>query len=293
MQDSRARQQRRMMVSVILVAASLLVGCGAEEPGSSSPTWYRDVLPVAQDNCLSCHNDDAPTFSMARFSDELALRAPLMAELTRQGVMPPWKPSRDCNSYHGERGLTPEQIEVFAAWAQAGALPGDPAHAPAPKPAAGGLPWVDVNVRMEAPYAPQPEVGENDELRCFVLDPGLTGPVQLVGYNVVPGDRRVVHHVLLYLADAVEAEALDAADPESGYPCSGGPGVSAPKTMGAWVPGAPATLYPTGTGVPLGADSRIVMRRARSPTRPPSSSSSRARRSTPQPRSSSCRGITS
>jgi hypothetical protein len=56
-----------------------------------------------------------------------------------------------------------------------------------------------------------------------------------------------------------EAEALDAADPELGYTCFGGPGVQGSNFLAGWVPGTHATNYPAGTGVPWKAGRKAVM----------------------------------
>jgi hypothetical protein len=112
---------------------------------------------------------------------------------------------------------------------------------------------------MAEPYLPKPAEGEADDLHCFVLDPELSEPMQMTGFDVHPGDRRVVHHALLYLADGEEAEALDSADPEQGYSCFGGPIAKSAMVIAGWVPGMPANTYPEQTAIPLPADSRLIL----------------------------------
>jgi hypothetical protein len=247
-----------------------LAGCSSEPVGSapgdgdasndlSATTWYRDVLPVAQEHCLGCHNDDAPTFSMERWSAELAQRAPLIAQYTAAGIMPPWKPSSDCNSYHGERLLQDDEIEIFAAWADAAGAEGDPEDAPPPPADPPGLARVDVSVGMADAYTPTPPEGDVNDLHCFVMDPELDEDAVLTGYDLHPGEPAVVHHALLYAASAAELDALDAEDPSLGYACGGGPRAPSAQVIAGWVPGMPANTYPEGTGVPLASDTKLVM----------------------------------
>lgn len=236
------------------------MGCGAqEEEASVEVTWYRDVLPVAQRSCMGCHNDQAPTFSMQQWSDALAGRAQTMAFFTAERVMPPWKPSGDCNDYVGERTLTEEEIALFTAWAEGGAVAGDPGDAPPATSPRAGLGRVDVSLEMAEPYLPAPPQGEVDDLHCFVLDPQLTEQAYVAGYDVRPGESRVVHHALLYLADGSEADALDAAEPGPGYGCFGGPMASSAKVVAGWVPGMPANSFPEGTAIALAANSRFIL----------------------------------
>jgi hypothetical protein len=63
--------------------------------------------------------------------------------------------------------------------------------------------------------------------RCFVLPTGLTEDRFVSAVDVLPGDRSIVHHVILYLDTTGQSEKLDEADPGPGYTCYGGPGIDA------------------------------------------------------------------
>ncbi len=254
-------EHHRLPLFWVLLSLAACGDAAAElsAPNAGGVTWYGDVAHVALGKCMGCHNDDAPTFSMARYDDALRARAGLIAAYTQDGTMPPWKPRADCNSYADERRLTDDEKALFQAWADGGALEGDPAAGPAPPEGPAGLARVDRRLEMPEAYVPRPPEGDVNDHRCFVLDPALTGSEQLVGFDIRPGERAVVHHVLLYMADAAEAEALDAAAPGQGYACPGGPGANSAAVIAGWVPGMPANLYPPGTGIPLAGDSAIVM----------------------------------
>ena len=112
---------------------------------------------------------------------------------------------------------------------------------------------------MASPYTPS--TARPDDYRCFVIDPKLPGERDLIGYDVVPGQRALVHHVLLYGVGRAEAERLDASEAGPGYTCFGGPGSDGAlaTVYGAWVPGTSATQYPEGTGITMSTDNVIVM----------------------------------
>jgi len=253
--------------ALLVLMTSLLLACGGGEPvdptdppePTASVTWYRDVLPIAQEACLGCHNDAAPTFSMTSWSEELSARAPLIADYTQQGIMPPWKPAAGCNSFVGDRSLDGDDIGVFAAWAADGGVAGDPNDAPPAPTDDDGLEWVDRTMEMAEAYTPQPLADDPfNDLRCFVFDPQLQQDELLIGFDVRPGELKVVHHVLLYVADAAEATMLDAADDGPGYECFGGPQANSAQTIGGWVPGMPANSYPTSTGIPLAMGKMVI-----------------------------------
>ena len=249
--------------TLALLALSL-VACGDSPPDAASGTdgdvtWFGDVAHIATDKCMGCHNDDAPTFSMTTYNEDLKARAALMAAYVADGTMPPWKPAQDCNTFADERRLTDDEKAMFAAWADAGAPSGDASAGPPAREATPGLARVDRFMEMSSTYTPSPPANDPNDLRCFVLDPELTQAEQLIGFNVVPGEKAVVHHALLYLADAAEAQAMDDGDAGLGYNCPGGPGASSAQVVAGWVPGMPANTYPAGTGIPLGAGQVLIM----------------------------------
>lgn len=226
---------------------------------AAQPTWSKDVLPVVQQRCQGCHTTGgvAP-FSLESY-EEAAKHAAGIAGLVEARVMPPWKADDSCQPLEGSRRLSEDELSVIVAWARGGAPEGDPAQAPPNPVALPGLPWVDAELSMAAPYTPS--TVRPDAYRCFVIDPKLPGERDLIGYDIVPGQRSLVHHVLLYGVSRAEAQRLDAAEPGEGYPCFGGPGTQAAlgTVYGAWVPGGSATQYPAGTGITMPTDDVIVM----------------------------------
>jgi hypothetical protein len=194
-------------------------------------------------------------FSLESY-DEAARRADSIATMVESRRMPPWKADEACRPNRASRRLADDERELILAWARGGAPAGEPPPTPAVAPAPAALPRVDLALGIEA-Y--MPPASRADDYRCFVLDPRLPGDRDLIGYDIVPGQRAMVHHVLLYGAPRTEALAKDASEPGPGYTCYGGPGVGAGTVYGGWVPGSGMTQYPEGTGVTIETDKAIVM----------------------------------
>jgi hypothetical protein len=222
-------------------------------------TWYRDVVPVVQENCIACHRvGGIAPFSMEAYETAMpwadAMRGALIAD-----YMPPWPPSDDCQPHLDARTVTDREKSIVVRWAELGAPAGDPADAPPPVQLE-ELDRIDVEADPGMDYTP---VG-NDDYRCFIIDPGLNQTQQLEALEISPGVRWMVHHVVLYQANAFQAESADAQEAGPGWTCFGGPGVGATSpldslTVGAWAPGTPVTHYPAGTGVDLSVGNVIVM----------------------------------
>lgn len=171
--------------------------------------------------------------------------------------MPPWKANDACRPLSNSRRLSDADKNVITDWVRSGMLEGEkPLQLPVP-PEPLRLPRVDVTLAMAAPYVPK--TARPDDYRCFVLDPQLPGERDIVGYDITPGQRSLVHHVLLYGLPRSEALSLDAREAGEGYSCFGGPGGSGGTVYGGWAPGASATHYPEDTGITMETDKVIVM----------------------------------
>ncbi|HET6574523.1 MAG TPA: hypothetical protein VFG68_13025, partial [Fimbriiglobus sp.] len=113
-----------------------------------------------------------------------------------------------------------------------------------------------------------------DIFRCFVLPTGLTEDKYIVGFEVKPGNPRVVHHTLNFWDRSGQGRKLQAQeqarkvrptdeDHGPGYSVAMGVGFfpergGAPSFggFGGWAPGQMATRLPKGTGyyLPKGSD---------------------------------------
>ena len=221
--------------------------------------WYRDVLPIAQERCQGCHSAGGiGSFPMMTYSQVVPLWHGAMASQTATKRMPPWLATEGggCPPIANSRSLSQAEIDTFAQWTAQGAPEGNPADAPAPRDAGSGLPWVDATLNQGFDYTPQ--AGLTDDYHCFVLDPKLTASQDVIGFDIIPGVRAEVHHIILYSVTAAEAAAQNTTG--TGWTCFGGPGTTGqPAMLGGWVPGTSVTQYPATTGVPFASGRVIVM----------------------------------
>ncbi len=152
--------------------------------------------------------------------------------------------------------LSQADIETISAWVDGGAQEGDPADSPGPVAplTPPTLDRVDLSLSLAEPYTPQ---ASPDDYRCFLIEWPYEERVWVTGYEVVPGNAAIVHHVIPFLINPDDAEdyrALDAAEPGPGYTCYGGPGgdietLINTRWLGSWAPGGGARTMPEGYGV--------------------------------------------
>lgn len=235
--------------------------CDDAEPitVATVPTWSSDIGQLVADKCTGCHVEGGIAPFVLTSYETAAPMAAAMANATGARRMPPWMPSScgDCQTWEHDRSLTDEQIALIQAWADNDAPEGDGGtFDPAPSVT---LASVDATADPMVDYTPP--TAPVDNYRCFLVDAPTDTRAFLAGYEVIPGNPAVVHHVILYQpvsADAAaEAEALDAAEDGEGYTCFGGAGVNA-EPLAIWAPGAGATEFPEGTGLALTGEKLVL-----------------------------------
>jgi hypothetical protein len=104
------------------------------------PTYYKDVLPIVQENCQTCHRPNGANLggmvAPMAFGKYQETRpwAKAMAKAVETGAMPPWHAApQHAGVFKNERNLTQDEIDTIVNWAQSGATRGNPTEAPAEK----------------------------------------------------------------------------------------------------------------------------------------------------------------
>ena len=242
-------------------------------------TFHKAVAPILQKHCQECHRPgQVGPFPLLSYAQAVRWAEDIRA-YTESREMPPWKPAHGL-PFQNDRRMSDAEIATIAAWVDAGCPEGNPADAPPPRTFPEG--WkngppdliltVDDDFHLGATGA--------DVFRCFVLPTGLTEDKLVVGYEVQPGNPRVVHHTLNFwdrtgkareLAEVERKRAASLKEPPKdfgpGYSSAMGigflpmasndrPGVPPIGSIGGWAPGQQPVQLPDGHAwlLPRGAD---------------------------------------
>jgi hypothetical protein len=225
-------------------------------------TYHKDVRPLIETHCLGCHAEGGigpfgfPDYESVRSMDTLVSSA------VTGKKMPPWQPTLDCVPLADTRVIPEADIKIIETWVQEGSPEGDEADYPEPETeTTDELGEADLLIDAGAAYTA--DTSRPDDWRCLPLQHTFEKETFVEVVDVIPDQKAIVHHVLLYLIPegAIEQmEQMDADEEGPGYTCFGGPGVGSGDTLGGWVPGSVRSKrseQPTALRIPAG--SRVVM----------------------------------
>ena len=225
-------------------------------------TFNREIARIFQVSCQNCHRDGGiGPYPLMTYADVFAHKNEILVS-TSERKMPPWHVSSSCGAFEGDPSLSAADIDTISKWVLSGAREGDPKDLPPPMtfPPDWSLGTPDMVLAM--PQAFKPNFNQGDVYRCFVLPTNLEENRYARAVEILPGARKMVHHVILYIDTSGQAQKLDDADPGPGYSCFGGPGFSVNATapsLGGWAPGNQPRFLPDGLGMSLPKGASVVM----------------------------------
>ena len=182
----------RVWVTAILATGTTCVVALAAD---TTPTFYRDILPVFEKNCQSCHRpgEIGPMPLLTYEGTRPWAKAIKAAVASRK--MPPWFADPKFGHFMNDRRLSTADLNKIVAWVDAGAPAGDAKDQPPPVAWREG--W---NIRPdEILQVPQPYTvpAVNSLSYVYVVIPtGFARDTWVTAAEIRPGARSVVHHVL-------------------------------------------------------------------------------------------------
>jgi len=271
------RKRLVLLVAALAVAAALVAVAAPRDTKqttskapsrAAAPSYFGAVKSIVDARCTGCHRSGgiAP-FALTSYSATKKHSAE-MAYVVKNRIMPPWHAARGVRRYLNDPSLTRAQIDTIVRWAHAGAPRGNPAtKRPALKTVAPTLTRVDRRIQLPEPYTPKGWLPGGDDYHCFVVPWSADRTQYVTGFNLVPGVRKQVHHMIAFVASpssAATVDRWDAGDSGPGYRCYGGAsavGASAipVRLLAGWAPGLMGGDLPRRTGIEIAPGSRLIL----------------------------------
>ena len=247
-----------------LVAATEAPGCTLERStaalAKTEVTYHNRISRIVQQHCIECHREGGVgPFSLASFDDVVA-HAGMIKQVVDRGIMPPWFAADSARqggaesphaSWSNDRSLATAEKQDLLAWIAGGKPQGDRRDAPQPRSFADG--WLIGKPDAVFEFAKPVAIKATGTMpyQNIVVETHLTEDKWVQAIEVQPGDRGVVHHVLVFVQgsdDKDDGPRDDAAEGRGGF-------------WGIYVPGQSTLVYPDGLAkrIPKGAKLRFQM----------------------------------
>lgn len=164
-----------------------------------APTFYRDVSPILQRHCETCHRTDGIAPMPLETYPQAQRYATGIAASTKRKSMPPWFAVHGVGHFSNDPSLTADQITTLSAWAAAGAPDGNPKDAPPPIhwSESWTIPQPDLVVPMTRGVA-IPADGDVD-YTYEIVPTHFTEDRWIQSVEVLPSLRPNVHHAVIYV----------------------------------------------------------------------------------------------
>ena len=225
-------------------AVGCIIGRSKNVDQNSEVTYGSQIANILSRRCVECHRDgEIAPFSLTDY-DQVAGWSDMIAEVVREGRMPPWHATDGHAKFANDRSLTDQEKQALFAWAEAGAPAGDLDELPELPPKFSGWQLPREPDRV-IPVSPEPfDVPATGTVRYqyFSVDPGFDEDVWIEGAEFQPGNREVVHHILAFAVPKGQRKGLDGA---RGF-------------LVGYVPGARFEPWPKGGAKKIPAGSELI-----------------------------------
>jgi hypothetical protein len=203
----RSSARRCAVVFVAAAAGVLMLALPSHAQSGPRPvTFTKDVAPIFQQKCETCHRPESiAPMSLRTYEEARAWARSIRARVAAR-QMPPWHIDKTVGiqKFKNDRSLSDDQIATILAWIDQGALKGDPGDMPPPREWPPDQGWnyaarfgqkePDLIIRNR-PWTMK--VGEGNTWIKRIVETGITEPRWVRAIEVRPGTpkgRKIIHH---------------------------------------------------------------------------------------------------
>jgi mono/diheme cytochrome c family protein len=197
-----------LFVAALCVILMPVTRANDKNAASNSVTFAKDVAPIFNNNCVQCHRPgEIAPMSLLSYK-EARPWAKSIKEKVATGVMPPWHADPHYGTFLNDRRLSQKDIDTIVAWVDQGAKEGNPKDLPPTPQFADG--W-NIGKPDAVFYLPQeytvPASGVV-EYKYFRVPTNFKQDMYIQAAEIRPGDRGVVHHIIVFSASAKDPQRL-------------------------------------------------------------------------------------
>jgi hypothetical protein len=215
---------------------------------SFAQSWSDDVAQIVYNKCTKCHhNGGIAPFPLMTYNESSPMAAAIY-DAVSQDRMPPWPPDNNYQQYVHNRALSSSEKTTIQNWVLAGAPEGNAANTPPPPVYSSGTLLGNGDLTVQIPTYMSKATSMNDDYACFAVPSGLLQNRTIKSIEIIPGNRQIVHHALIYL----DPGAVESTDSIGGNCAS--PSNQNTKLIAGYTPGSTPMILPSVAPLKLGID---------------------------------------
>lgn len=210
-------------------------------PLPDNPTYYNDVAPILNDNCVVCHRPgEAAPMSLMSY-DQVRPWAKSIRNMVDTRQMPPWHADPSIGEWENDRRLSDRDLTTIVRWVDQRTPRGNPEDGPEELTFTDGWRIGEPDMVFSMLRSQILPAALEDEYRYIYIPTGFTKDRWIKAAEVRPGNVDVVHHVIVFTAN-----------PSGGTNGLGG-------SLGGFAPGSPPLVMEKGRGMKIEAGTVLVL----------------------------------
>lgn len=239
-----------------LEASGCFIGRVPTKIPSGDVTYSNQIAHILQNRCVECHRPgEVAPFTLMAY-DEVVGWAETIREVVNEGRMPPWSASPKYGHFANDARLSDDEKQAIDLWINNGCPEGDAKDLPEPRQYVDGWridrPDEVIYMADEAYDVPAEGVVE---YQYFTVDPGWKEDRWISASEARPGNRSVVHHIIVFVQP----------------PGSDGSRFSTRTSIGGYAPGTLPLIAGEGRAALVPAGSKLVFQMHYTPNGSPQS----------------------
>jgi peroxiredoxin len=206
--------------------AGCVIARAAKPKANPTITYAKQVSRILQKNCQECHRPgQIGPMALLSYEDAAAWSATIR-EVVEERRMPPWHADPRHGKFANDRSLAKADRDTLLAWIDQGCPKGEEKDLPAPRRFAAdwriGKP--DVVLAMQTEFKVPAEAPRGVRYKHFAVPTNFKEDVWVQAAEARPGNRAVVHHIIVYVIDPRKGRPRSADGIGEGYLVAHAPG---------------------------------------------------------------------
>lgn len=212
---------------------------------AKAQTFSSDVAELFYRHCTECHRTGgiAP-FNLVTYTD-VTNYAGGIYDAVALNRMPPWPPDDNYSALMHSRAMPADEKQMLLDWLTNGMPQGNAAETPPPPVYPEGSLLGPGDLELQIPTYTSNATALQDDYVCFSIPAGLLQNKKIRAMEIVPGNRAIVHHCLIYVDESGNYQTNT-----SGF-CTG-PAGNDTKLAGGYTPGSTPLVFPSTSSLKMG-----------------------------------------